>query len=271
MKNLTVNLSTLIIVGFLALFSCKKETQTFDPKFEPQISNDYFGESIITSSVGGVIRDENGNGVANATVKIDNNTMQTDVNGVFLFKDIRVNAKRTYVKVSKNGFFHGSRALYPSANAVEYVNVTLLESSSKGNFASSSGGIISSNGVKLDFPANSVKIEGGGIYSGTVNVAVKFLDPTNDQMPNQMPGDLMAVNTSNQLRMLETYGMAAVELTSPTGQKLNVADGKKVGLTIPLSGPYLTDAPSSIPLWYFDEDQGIWKEEGSATKAGNEQ
>jgi len=64
--------------------------------------------------------------------------------------------------------------------------------------------------------------------------------------------------------------MAAVELTSPAGQKLNVADGKTVELTVPLSGAYLTDAPSTIPLWYFDEVNGIWKEEGSATKVGSE-
>ena len=45
MKNLTVYLSTLIIVGFLALFSCKKETQTFDPKITSNPSEFEFYET----------------------------------------------------------------------------------------------------------------------------------------------------------------------------------------------------------------------------------
>lgn len=254
------------------MFSCKKETQTVDPIVQPSPTptGNHFGESIIRSSVGGVIVDENGNGVASATVQLGVHSVTTDLNGVFLFNDVLMNEKRTFVKVSKNGYFHGSRALYPKANSTSQIKVMLLASTSAGNFTASTGGVISSNGVSLNFPANSVKVEGGGAYSGTVNVALKFLDPTDDDMVNQMPGDLMAANSSNQLRVLETYGMAAVELTSPTGQKLNVADGKTVELTVPLSGAYLTDAPATIPLWYFDEVNGIWKEEGSATKVGSE-
>ncbi len=271
MKPLIKAISLLALAGFLFFSSCKKETQTFNPNIpSPPANTDYFGESMVTASVGGTIKDENNNAVANATVTIGSNNTTTDVNGVFLFRDISVNEKRTFVKVNKSGFFFGSRALYPSANAVSYVNIQLLSSNSVGSFSSVSGGIINASGVKLTFPANSIKVEGGGVYSGTVNVAAKFLDPESDDMSSQMPGDLMAVNSSNELKILETYGMAAVELTSPSGQKLNVADGKKVELSVPLSGAYLADAPASIPLWYFHESEGIWKEEGSAIKVGNE-
>jgi hypothetical protein len=31
----------------------------------------------------------------------------------------------------------------------------------------------------------------------------------------------------------------------------------------------LTNAPATIPLWYFNDTLGIWKEEGTATKQGN--
>ncbi|RYY68238.1 MAG: hypothetical protein EOO13_12865, partial [Chitinophagaceae bacterium] len=70
-------------------------------------------------------------------------------------------------------------------------------------------------------------------------------------------------------KLLVTYGMAAVELTSGSGEKLQVAPGKKAKLTLPLPASIAGSAPASIPLWHFDESIGLWKEEGSATKVGN--
>jgi hypothetical protein len=63
--------------------------------------------------------------------------------------------------------------------------------------------------------------------------------------------------------------MVAVELTGDQGQALQIASGKKATLTFPIPSSLSTTAPASIPLWYFDESNGLWKEEGSATKVGN--
>ena len=101
MKNVTKVLTLISLMGLLIFFSCKKEPQVIDPKIDTPANNDYFGESMIRSSVGGVIIDNNGNGVPNANVVLGVNSMTTDANGVFLFKDILVNEKRTFVSVSK--------------------------------------------------------------------------------------------------------------------------------------------------------------------------
>ena len=164
MKNFKTTLFLSAMAALLVFSACKKESEPFEPVSEPPpADNGYFGESIIKSSVGGVIVDENGNGVSNASVRVGTNTMQTDANGVFIFKDIFVNEKRTFVQVTKNGFFYGSRALYPETNSVSYVKIQLLSASTIGSFSSSSGGTISTSGLNLNFPANSIKIEGGGI------------------------------------------------------------------------------------------------------------
>ncbi len=264
MKTLINKLSFLALCLTIGILSCKKEpevTTTF-----PDVPTS--GNSISTS-IGGQIVDENGNAVVGANVIIGTNTMRTNINGLFLFRNIIVNENKAYVKVEKNGYFLGSRNISTKRNTVSTVNITLLSNSSIGNFNSASGGIITNDGVSLNFPVNSIKIEGGGNYYGFVNVALKFLDPNNTDLINRMPGDLSALNSNGDERVLETYGMVAVELTSPTGQKLNVADGKKIEITIPLSGAYLSDAPASIPLWFFDEINGIWREDGLANKIGS--
>ena len=84
-----------------------------------------------------------------------------------------------------------------------------------------------------------------------------------------MPGDLRGVDTVGSVKLLTTFGMAAVELTGAAGELLQIASRKKATLTLPLPSVLAASAPSSIPLWYFDEITGLWKEEGSAVKTGN--
>ena len=38
---------------------------------------------------------------------------------------------------------------------------------------------------------------------------------------------------------------------------------------MPLDASMVANAPSQIPLWWFDEDNGYWVEEGEATLQGN--
>ena len=71
------------------------------------------------------------------------------------------------------------------------------------------------------------------------------------------------------LSAMETYGMLSVNLFSPAGEQLNINPDFPATLTFPVdvSTP---NAPTEIPLWYFDEAVGYWKEQGIATKVGNQ-
>lgn len=84
-----------------------------------------------------------------------------------------------------------------------------------------------------------------------------------------MPGDLRGIDDAGELKGLTTYGMTAVELTGTSGELLQIATGKKASLSIPLPAASLATAPASIPLWYFDEANGLWKQEGTAAKTGS--
>jgi len=48
-----------------------------------------------------------------------------------------------------------------------------------------------------------------------------------------------------------------------------IASDKKATITMPLSGLLSAAPPTSIPLWYFNESNGLWKQDGTATKTGN--
>jgi len=60
----------------------------------------------------------------------------------------------------------------------------------------------------------------------------------------------------------------AVVLESAAGEKLQIEKNHTAKLTTPIPLSVQSSAPTSISLWYVDEQSGLWKEEGTATKNG---
>jgi len=118
--------------------------------------------------------------------------------------------------------------------------------------------------VQLTFPANAIKNDATGeAYTGTVFVAAQYLDPTSNNVFDQMPGNLQGINTENEEGALMTLGMTAVELQGAAGEKLNIAEGQTATVSVPAPAG-VDNLPTEVPLWSFDETIGLWVEEGLA-------
>lgn len=146
----------------------------------------------------------------------------------------------------------------------------LVERNLTASINSSAGGQVQiASGVELSLVGNGFELkDGGAAYDGVVHVYAHYLDPADESITERMPGNLMGQNTENELRILETYGMFQVELESPTGEALQI--NKNADLTWDLPSDMMSSAPDAIPMWSFDEESGLWKEEGIATKSGNQ-
>ena len=271
MKNLK---STFLLLFVFFLVSCDNDDNgsTNNPPDNNQdataFANQYFGSEINRNFLGLVI-DKNDLPIEGVTISIGNETATTDVNGVFIINDASVNKRFAYVKAEKPGYIHGSRSLVPSSGTNK-LTIMLLEATVTASTASGTSETISlGNGASVALDGDYIKADGMS-YSGSVDVIMHFLDPTDDAMESQMPGMLYAANNNNEERMLQTYGMLAVELRGSAGEDLNLAEGSEAEIKVPLDPSLVSNAPSTIPLWYFDEVNGYWKEEGFATLVGNE-
>lgn len=241
----------------LAMFSCRKDTIDFIVD-NPQ-GQDYKG------SILGYVVDENGLPVKDATVRFDNTVKTTDENGVYQFKNVDLNSKHNVVTIRKTGYFEGSRVFTTDRSSTVSVRNILLAKNFDQSFESSSASKVSKGAVSLDFPSDAVVLASSGApYSGTVQVAMKYLDPSKREIYEQMPGDLAGINAAGQIATMFTFGMVAVEMQTPSGQLLQVASGKKVKMSNKIPSAQVSKAPSTIPLWYYDENLGYWKEEGEA-------
>ncbi|GAB5565400.1 MAG: hypothetical protein Wins2KO_24630 [Winogradskyella sp.] len=267
------NLLSLILCCALIIFSCQQDdtpsqNNNDDPQENiPDTFSEYFGNEISRDFLGSVI-DSNHNPIEGVTVSIGSETAMTDSNGVFIIRDASVNERFGYVKAEKVGYIHASRSVVPS-NGTNKVTIMMLEETVAGSVNSgSSSTITTDDGSSVNFDGNFIK-EDGTAYSGSVDVIVHHLDPTDEDIELQMPGMLYAQNENGAERMLQTLGMLAVELRGSGDEDLNLAEGSTSEIRIPVDDSLLSTAPATIPLWYFDEATGYWKEEGIATLQGN--
>lgn len=258
---------TLLLLMVLVVFqACKKDTDIFVP--DPHNPTVDLGTKV-THDVFGVIKDDAGQPVKDAKVSGGGKTTYTDANGVFLLRGASLYTRRAYVQVEKQGYFEGSRAFLIGKEKRSYVEIELLKKNLSGSFATASGGQVESqDGVRISFGAGALVDQNGASYEGTVRVYARHINPAAEALYRQMPGNLWGINTQGNEIVMQTYGMAAVTLEGTGGQKLNLASGQEASVFFPLSAALRSHAPAEIPLWHFDQKEGIWKEEGSAQLTG---
>ncbi len=256
----TLKIFALLFVVAIIGQSCRNDsddTTVTPPHIEPEV--------IVTGSILGTVLDQNGNAVEDAAVTFEDKMTFTDEFGVFQFKDEQLYSSGTFIKVTKDGFFDGSRRFYASSGNTSIVSIELIPLQEVAEFKNSDGSQVTFENVALDFEPNSIVKEDGSAFVGNVNVAAKYLDPTLLNTLNQMPGDLTGTSADQNRVSLTSMAMITVELIDDMGNKLQVQEGKTVDAKIPVPQSLQANAPSTIPMWYFDEEIGTWIEEGAAT------
>lgn len=231
-------------------------------------------QEIITTTVHGKILDKAGNPIEAALVTmksvVGDLTARTDEFGNFEFMRYPNIGESAFLSVQAPGYFDGFRRLSVLKDNFNYTQVRLLRHEVVGSFAASAGGTAStSEGMRVTLPPNGVMRADGSAYNGEVRVAMAWVDPSHEELPDIIVGDLSARASNGELVTLFTYGMVYVELMDAAGNELQVRDGQMAELDYPVPASRMVSAPSTIPLWSYDEDLGLWIEEGFAVLEGN--
>lgn len=251
---------TLLLISAVVL-GCRKDIDN-DITITDTI---IFPKEEVSASLFVQVRGSSGEAVEGATVTLGSEMRPSDVDGMVYFKNITMNAEGTLVKIEKDGFFDSFKMFNPRGGNTDYLYVKLIPRLSLGSIASVEGGTLNMVGeAKVTLPANGIVDENGINYSGDVVVYGAWLDPSEAEVVQTMPGDLRGITETGDFKQLLTYGMITVELESPTGQPLQIAEGSLAEIEMPVPEEMVGQAPSSIPLWYFDEASGYWIEEGAA-------
>jgi hypothetical protein len=264
-----MKLKKLFILGFAitaALFtSCNTSEDESTIFVNTNVEYKFDLGKSVKRDFEGLIVDEQNQPLSNVTVKMNGKTSTTDANGIFTLSNVYVKERFAYLTAEKEGYLSGSRTLitHESLNTLKIMLVAPT------TFTIQSGveSIVTVGNTTVKFDG-AFSTENGQPYNGVVKVLTSDMPANDPYVFDKMPGSLFAIDAQGQYKGLETFGMVTVELKDANNKKLQLTNGHKAEITMNITPEQLEKAPATMPMWWFDEVAGLWREEGFSTKVG---
>ena len=220
-------------------------------------------------TLNGKIVDENQNPLSGVEVSVEETSTISSADGTFAISGL-TRKDRYVIKALKQGYFAGYKGITPVDEENQTIEIMMDSKGSPFIFNSASGYVLNFNGGSVSISPNTIGTETGSNYNGMVYGYLKMRNNSNSVISSIMPGgDFTAQNAAGQSGILSTLGYYSIELNDTNGNLLNLKPGSTASFVQPIAASKQANAPSSIKLWYFDTTLGVWAEQGTATRQGN--
>ncbi len=206
--------------------------------------------------------------LANVLVTVGGKTGTSNEQGFFTVADVPVGDH--VASLARAGYMTTYRNVTVEGGQTTYLTNVVLPDANQGTVDGATGGSVNSGPGAVQFAPNSFVDADGNPYTGTATVTVAARNPESSDFFDAFPGDFTGVRTDGSTVQFASYGFMDVVLSSPgkTGD-LRLADGAAATLTMNIPAGKLDAAPDTIPMWYFDPDDGRWHEDGRAVRQGS--
>ena len=213
----------------------------------------------------GQVKDSlSGEGLENVLVTIVDATTTTDFDGYYTFSDLTP-SEEVVINFKKEGYLFGSTHIQlkslsgDNTTDSNYLEYKMRAHKYKWDYNSTGG--ISAAAIDIDSAISYID-SGGNPYHGTISAELTILDLTSDEGKKLFPGSFKGINSNGDIVQFESYGLISLELKDSHNNALSFANGETGTLTFNKTSTL--EKPNTIPLWYYDNDQGLWVEEGYA-------
>ena len=206
-----------------------------------------------------------GEPLANVEVTIGSYTTTTDAQGFYELKDIAVSDKAV-VTFKHESYYLNSEIIaikgYSNGTTLSpnYLEFALDKYDDSQNDDSQNEKLWSEN-FGIEIPGGIYTDEEGNDYSGNVIAEVAYEDISTEKGRDVFPGAYEGKNSNDVIVPFVSYGFMVIDLKDENGTALNISGD--IVLTFHTAIGATADI---IPLWYYDYAQGVWIEEGYATR-----
>lgn len=189
----------------------------------------------------------------------------SDADGHFELSTAADEGDTIVVELESAGWVRGHERFEARDGAINVVRAVMMPEALPVPLDATGGGMVlgSRNAAVVAPPGAFVHADGSPVQ-GMVDVHLTPLNPAVAAEYDAYPGDGLARDAGGAMIQLETFGVLDVTVRQ-NGEELNIADGMGVEVQIPLPDPAPANPPQTMPLWSFDEEAGVWAEEGVLT------
>lgn len=207
--------------------------------------------------------DTGGTPLSGVAVTLSGNVGTTDALGVAQVSGDT--GRLSLLKVARAGFMTQTvQTSVPTGTTNATLQITLRPLGTVQTLNAATGGTLSAgSGASVTVPANAFVDSSGNAVTGTVQATLTPITGADETFP----GRGAALTAAGTRVNLFSYGMLDVQFAQGT-QKLQLAPGKTAQLLLDLTATKHPDGSTiavgdSIPTWWFNENTGLWIEEGA--------
>lgn len=257
MKKAVLLASTvLVIVVVVAVFVLLRKP-TEEASYQPPQN---FG------AVMGSVTDIEGGAVGGVNVSVGDRTVMVNEEGWFSIDNVPA-SDRALVTFSKAGYVSTQKVVKVVGGDNTYLHVMMKQASPAQPLDAAAGGTVTQDGGLITIAPNSLVDSTGNPYTGTAEVALTVFDPSEENDRVAFPGNFAGLENGVEVPF-ESFGFMYVSVTEPDGDPLQPASGETATIEIPMPPDSENRAHPNIDLWYYDENEGYWRKEGTAAKSG---
>ncbi len=245
----------------MLVMSCEETASSEDPT--PQST---YG------TLSGVVTNSFGSALTGVTVKFRDFEVTSNEQGWFTINSIPVISGNEYETVvfEMEDYSTNVRRVRIFAYNTTHVTNVVMQNNQSVIFDNSNGGTMnlvpnSTQIGRINIESNTFVNADGSTYTGEVTISANGALPTEDNFFEVFPGEFTGIRTDGSEVSLISIGFMQVTALSEDRTELRIADGKTVNLQLETS----MSEGETIPMWYLNEDTGIWEEEGLATVNAN--
>ncbi len=217
----------------------------------------------VSSSVFGVVVDEDDNPIPNALIQSDDISTHTDQHGMFLLHNATLRENNAALTVSADDYFSAVELIHPAKNTIVSTYIRLRKKSQSTAFNARQGVLYtSSDGVLVRIPPFGVRDPNNRGLDLRCQVAAHSIPLDQKTTIHTYPSQ--PIHRDKERDFLHPVSIVQITLEDTEGNALELNPNKDIQLQIPIPTLWQGAVPDQLSLYVFDENTVRWVDQGIA-------